>query len=404
MEGDVVAMKKFGPLVVALMLALAFLPVAGAQHARAAEAATSPTKQLDKDKKKAPKKAKKRGGKPSLVGVDPVRLEPLSQTIPIIGRLVAVQSGRVSAEVGGAVRKLAVAVGDHVQAGDLIARLDNETVKAQLDVQQSQVDEGIAELGALQAELLLAEQDMKRQDNLRKSGAFSKAKHEDGIQNVAKAKSNIARAKAMIETRKATRRLTEITLSKSEIRAPYSGVVSEKLTEKGAYVRAGDAIVALVSDSSLEVEADVPSTRLGGLRAGETVSFSLADGRVFSAVVRALLPTENPLTRTRPVRFTPKFEEPVAGLADAQTVSVNIPLGTGRKVLTVHKDAIIKRGDKSLVYVVADEVAEARTVRLGESTGARIEIMSGLKAGESAIIRGNERLRPGAQVKVRTGS
>ena len=84
--------------------------------------------------------------------------------------------------------RLRQAVGDHVDAGDLIARLDNETVKGQLAVQQSQVEEGMAELEALQAEMLLAEQDMKRQNNLKKSGAFSRAKHEDAIQNVAKAK------------------------------------------------------------------------------------------------------------------------------------------------------------------------------------------------------------------------
>lgn len=395
-------MKPLGLLVFTLSLSLVLIPGTGSTDVRAAEASTSPTKDADKTEK--PKKAKKPAGPPSLVGVDPARLEPLSQTIPIIGRLVAVQSGKVSAEVGGAVRKLAVVVGDHVEAGDLIARLDNETVKGQLAVQQSQVEEGMAELGALQADMLLAEQDMKRQNDLKKSGAFSRAKHEDAIQKVAKAKANILRAKAMIETRKATRRLSEITLGKSEIRAPYSGVVSEKLTEIGAYVRAGDAIIALVSDSSLEVEADVPSMRLKGLSAGVIVKFSLADGREFNAVVRALLPSENPMTRTRPVRFTPEFKTAVSGLADAQTVTVDVPLGASRQVLTVHKDAIIKRGEKSLVYVVSNETAEARTVRLGESTGARIEIMSGLEAGDSVIIRGNERLRPGAQVKIRTGS
>ena len=394
-------MKIFGSLLsMAVIAALMVAP--GSQRALAAEAKTSPTKQLDKKKKT--KSAQNRGGRASLVGVDPARLEPLSQTVPIIGRLVAVRSGKVSAEVGGAVRKLAVAVGDHVDAGDLIARLDNATVQGQLAVQQSQVDEGLAELSALQAELLLAEQELGRQNDLKKSGAFSKAKYEDAIQNVAKAKANIVRAKAMIETRKATRRLTKINLDKSEIRAPYAGVISEKLTEIGAYVRAGDAVVSLVSDTSLEVEADVPSTRLGGLQAGVNVKFSLVDGRSFDAVVRAVLPTENPLTRTRPVRFSPKFEKPVSGLADAQTVTVNVPLGASRKVLTVHKDAIIKRGEKSVVFVVADEVAEARTVRLGESTGPRIEVTSGLKEGDSVIIRGNERLRPGAQVKIRTGS
>lgn len=392
-------MKLLGIPIFAAMLSLASVPGLSISDARAAEASTSPAKDAEKRKK-----AKKPGGRPSIVGVDPARLEPLSQTVPIIGRLVAVQSGKVSAEVGGAVRNLAVSVGDHVEAGDLIARLDDETVRGQLAVQQSQVQEGLAELGALEADLLLAEQDMKRQFDLKKSGAFSRAKHEDAIQKVARAKANILRAKAVIETRKATRRLSEITLSKSEIRAPYSGVVSEKLTEKGAYVRAGDSVVALVSDSSLEVEADVPSTRLKGLSAGVSVKFSLADGRVFDAVVRALLPTENPMTRTRPVRFTPKFENSVSGLADAQTVTVNVPLGASRQILTVHKDAIIKRGGESLVYVVANETAEARTVRLGESTGARIEITSGIEAGDSVIIRGNERLRPGALVEIRTGS
>ncbi len=395
-------MKKLRYPLAALAFSLLLLPGAAPSDARAAEAATSPTRQLDK--KKAPKRAQAPAPNASLVGVDPARLEPLSQTIPIIGRLVAVRSGRVSAEIGGAVRSLAVSVGDHVEEGDLIARLDNQTVKGQLAIQQSQVEEGLAELSALEADLQLAEQELSRQNDLKKSGAFSKAKYEDAIQNVAKANANIVRAKAVIETRKATRRLTEITLAKSEIRAPYAGVVSEKLTEIGAYVSAGDAVIALVSDTSLEVEADVPSTRLGGLRAGLVVSFALADGRTFSAVVRALLPTENPMTRTRPVRFTPKFEAPVSGLADAQTVSVNIPLGASRQVLTVHKDAIIKRGGKSLVYVVANEIAEARTVGLGESTGARIEITSGLEAGEKVIVRGNERLRPGAQVKIRTGS
>ncbi|MEM7427740.1 MAG: efflux RND transporter periplasmic adaptor subunit [Pseudomonadota bacterium] len=370
-------------------------------HAQAAEAKTSPTKQLDKKKSKKPAKL---GGRASIVGVDPVRLEPLSQTVPIIGRFVAVRSGRVSAEVGGAVRELKVAIGDHVKTGDLIARLDNVAMRAQLAVEESQIQEGMAELGALEAEQLLAEQDLKRQNDLKKSGAFSRAKYEDAIQNVAKAKANIVKARAAIETRKATKRLTEINLAKAEIHAPYAGVVSEKLTELGSYVRPGDSVVSLVSDTSLEIEAAVPSVRVVGLVPGGTVRWALGDGRVFQAKVRALLPTENPLTRTRPVRFTPVFNEPIGGLADSQTVTVHVPLRAGKTVLTVHKDAIIKRGGKSLVYVVADDKAEARSIALGDSTGARIEVTSGLAEGDLAIVRGNERLRPGADVKVREGS
>ena len=121
-------------------------------HAQAAEAKTTSAKQQDAEKSKKPPK---QAGSASLVGVDPVRLEPISQTVPIIGRFVAARSGKVSAEVGGSVRELKVAVGDHVERGALIARLDNVAVRAQLDVEQSQIEEGMAELGALEAELLL---------------------------------------------------------------------------------------------------------------------------------------------------------------------------------------------------------------------------------------------------------
>ena len=394
-------MKTVYASLLAGLLSLSVVLWAVDTRALAAEAKTSPSEQV---KKKKPAKKPAGFGGASLVGVDPVRLEPLSQTVPIIGRFVASRSGRVSAEVGGAVRELKVEVGDHVEVGDLIARLDNAAMKAQQAVEESQIQEGMAELGALEAELLLTEQDLKRQKDLKKSGAFSRAKYEDAIQNVAKAKANIVKAKASIETRKATKRLTEINLSKSEIRAPYAGVVSEKLTELGSYVRAGDPVVALVSDTNLEIEAAVPSARVLGLKPGNTVRWSLADGRVFEAAIRALLPTENPMTRTRPVRFTPKFSQRMTGLADSQTVTVHVPLRSGKSVLTVHKDAIIKRAGKSLVYIVADNKAVAKSINLGDSTGARIEVTSGLAKGDLVIVRGNERLRPGASVKIREGS
>lgn len=394
-------MKKLGACALFALAITGLSPGPLSSNAQAAEAKTTSAKQQDA---KAPKKKAKRGGRASLVGVDPVRLEPISQTVPIIGRFVASRSGRVSAEVPGAVTELMVTIGDHVEAGELIARLANAGVKAQLAVEQSQIVESEAELVSLQADLMLAEQEFTRQKDLKKSGAFSRSRYENAIQNVAKAKANIARAKASIETRKATKRLTEIRLFKTEIKAPYTGIISEKLTEMGSYVRAGDPVVSMVSDTKLEIEAAVPSIRVQGLKPGNTVRWSLADGRDFRATIRAVLPTENPLTRTRPVRFTPVFDKPMTGFADSQSVTVHVPMRAGKEVLTVHKDAIIKRGRKSLVYVVADDKAVPKPIKLGDSTGVRIEVTSGLAEGDKVIVRGNERLRPGAQVKIREGS
>ncbi|HDO51821.1 MAG TPA: hypothetical protein ENH05_03690 [Rhizobiales bacterium] len=72
--------------------------------------------------------------------------------------------------------------------------------------------------------------------------------------------------------------------------------------------------------------------------------------------------------------------------------------------MSVHKDAILKRPSGDQVYVVKNSTAEARTVRLGVAIGSRFEVLSGLKDGESVVIRGNERLQPGAKVGIGKGS
>ena len=373
----------------------------GVPDAAAAEAAKQPAKSESVEKGKKKKQAAPQA---TLVGIDAVVEEPLTQTVPVLGRLVPMRGGDVSAEIAGGVHKLTVSVGDRVQKGDLIAELDSITAKARLELLNAEINVAEADVKSLEAELRLIQLELERQTKLKKSGAFSRAKFEDAIQKVAKAEANILRAKATISAREANKRLTDIVVRKTRIKAPYDGVVLRKLTEEGGFVRAGDAVVSLIADKDLEIEADVPSNRLGGLTVGSEVPVILEDGSKHTAVVRAVLPTENPMTRTRPVRFTPTFAQEMSGLANAQTVTIDVPVGAMRQVVTVHKDAIIKRGGNNLVYVVSDAKAMPRPIELGESTGARVEVTKGLKPGEDVVVRGNERLLPGSPVMIRKGS
>lgn len=341
---------------------------------------------------------------PSLVFVDRIRSEALAQTVPVIGRLVALQSGDVASRIGGAVMAFHFEMGDHVEQDEVIAELDTALLEAQLAVSEGELKQVEAELASSRAELKLNEQDLGRLTALKDSQAFSKARFEDAQQNVARARAVIRRTEAQIATRKASVELSRLNLEYARIKAPYSGVITRRMAERGSYVSAGDPVVHMVADTNLEVEADVPSIRLSSLAQGARVGFSLDDGSRHTAVVRAILPTENPLTRTRTVRFTPEFEGRMEGLADAQSVTVNIPIGVAREVLTVHKDAIITRSGRQVVYVVTDDSAELRPVILGEASGGRIEVIDGLKLGDKVVIRGNERLQPGARVRIDTGS
>ena len=232
------------------------------------------------------------------------------------------------------------------------------------------------------------------------SAAFSQARYEDSRQQVAIAEAALRRAEAAIAGAQADLDLAEINLRDSQIVAPYAGVVTERLTEAGAYVRGGDPVIRLIGDQLLEIEADVPFQNLAGLEPGVEVGVALDDGTRHSAIVRATLPAENPLTRTRTVRFVPNIGQTRRSLAHDQSVTLQIPIGSERQILSVHKDAIIIQRGQNTVYLAVDGVAEARSVDLGDAVGNRFEVRKGLAAGDKAVVRGNERLMPGNKLRI----
>lgn len=338
---------------------------------------------------------------PSLVGIDEIRTEPLAQTQPVIGRFVARQAGEVAARTAGAVTQMAVQVGDRVKAGDVIAALDIDRLTWQRDLVASTSKEMTALQKSAKAQLDKRRQELARLEGIRTSAAFSQARYDDAVQDVLSAESAVVAAAAVLARVQSNLRLAQDDLDHGTVLAPYDGVVSFRHTEVGAYVRVGDAVVSLVNESDLEIEADVPYNRIAGLQPGTVVTVSLADQTEHNAVVRAVGAEENAMTRTRLVRFTPVIEGATVPNAVGESVSVLLPLGAARDVVTVHKDAVLKRQGLSLVYLVDEESnAQIRPVELGEAVGPRFVVFSGVVPGDRVVVRGNERLRPGQAVTI----
>lgn len=342
----------------------------------------------------------------SLVKVEKVHNVPLTQTVSVIGRMVALRTGNVAARIAGPVEQMLVNVGDRVEAGQVMAHLNSDTSNAELALAKSEVAEAKADLTSWKAEADIARVELNRQIRLKKSTAFSQAKFEDSQTKLAAAEAKVKRAEAQIAIKQAGLKRKAIDVKYSMIKAPYSGMVVQKFTDVGAYMRSGDPLVKLIGDEQLEIEADIPANRLVGLTPQREIKIQLDDGSAYKAAVRSILPSENPLTRTRTVRFSPKIK--LQGrkkpLAEGQSVTLFVPLGAARDVLSVHKDAILKRGSGDLVFMIIGGKAVPRPVKLGEAVGARVEVLGGLKAGDVVVIRGNERLRPGAPVQISKGS
>ena len=383
------------------------------------------------------------GRPPARVEVDAVREEPIAQTMPVVGRVVPREHGTVAATIGGPVAEVAVRVGDRVEAGDVLIVLARDLPAARLA--QRRADESLeaARVRTAEAEVDLVRQELERLEKLKDSAAFPKAAFEDKRQELVRRRSRVREAAAALARARVQREMAEIELARTTVRAPYAGVVTARQAAPGGYLKAGDPVATLVDDERLEVEADVPSDRLAGLFPGLEVTIELDGGSVHRATVRAIVPDENPLTRTRPVRFTPEFApdlepgpepglepgpepgiepSPVTGLelglapglapgggsarpAANQSVVVRIPVAGPGIAASVHKDAVVSRGGRSLVYVATgtaeDARAQVRPIRLGESVGSRFVVVDGLRAGELVVVRGNERLNPGQAIRYR---
>ena len=357
-----------------------------------------------------PAAAQKAGGKksggppPKAVRVDAVIVEPKSQTYPVIGRLVAQRTGAVAARINGAVVEMNANVGDRVNKGDIIAVLAIERLTAQRDKYAAALATRRAMVQTAQAEASKTAQELRRMSNLKKSSAFSRARYEDLQRDVDARQATLVERRSQQKEAQAELDQVAIDLYNGRIRAPYSGVVSEKHTEIGSYVNVGNPVVTLISDTEIEVEAEVPSDRIAGLSPGTIVRFRLDDGTDHRATVRSIIPRENARTRTRPVRFTPKFGEKSSRFAINQSVTVLVPIGKIQQVVTVHKDAIVHRGPNRVVSIVRNGKAFPRQVTLGVAVGNRYIVEKGLKAGDQVVTHGNETLPPGAAVRILSGA
>ena len=335
----------------------------------------------------------------AMVQVDPVVTEPLAQTVGVLGRIVAKQEGPVAARVAGPVAEIAVEVGDRVEAGALVATLDTTRLALDRALADADARTAEAELMAAERELELIELERARLVQLEGSAAFSRARLDDKAKEATVAASRIEAAAARLARERVMLDYRDADLGDAQIRAPFAGVVVARHVSAGAHVQVGEPVISLVDDVDIEVEADVPAERLAELDAGVRVSFALAGGGTYDAVLRAIVPMENPLTRTRAVRFAAANGGLTKARAIGQSVTVLLPVGAPRDVVTVHKDAVTVSLDGRQVFVVdGDDTAQPRLVTLGAEIGNRFEVIDGLVPGDLVVVRGNERLRPGQAV------
>ena len=402
-----------GAIAVAITIFVLQYPISSV-HAQEREKVTSSKSEKVKNNSQRARKGnrKRRGGKrrgrggrrAATVFVDAVTKGTATETVEVYGRVLARQTGVVASRTRGAIDRVRVQVGDRLKKGDIIATLVANMLTAERALKAAELTEFSAKIKTVGAQLRLSEQALERLKRLRKSAAFSVARYQDKLRDVERLRSSLVEARAKQVQARARLRMTNINLKNSKVLAPFDGVVTKRAVEAGNYVNVGSPVVTMLNEKSLEVEAEVPANRLGGLTNGTEIEVKPEFGKSFKATVRAIVPEENALSRTRAVRFTPEFISYDHTIAANQSVVLHIPSGAAKKAVTVHKDAITQRRGKRVVFVIKETQrgmrVDMRPVTLGDAFGLRFEVLKGLKPGDRVVIRGNERLRPRQKVKV----
>ncbi|MCP5113215.1 MAG: efflux RND transporter periplasmic adaptor subunit, partial [bacterium] len=196
----------------------------------------------------------------------------------------------------------------------------------------------------------------------------------------------------------------EYDMERSVIPAPFDGVVIEKHTELGQWLGVGDEVVELLSLDKLEVEVDVPeqyfrSVRIGG---SASINFGAIPGRTIRGSITAIIPKADEQARTFPVKVRIPDSAGRIGvgmLAQVRLEGISAG-GAGGGSTIVPKDAIVRQGPQTLVYVLDPEGGvQPVPVRTGAGAGAWVQVSGSVKPGDRVITRGNERLMPGQKVR-----
>jgi RND family efflux transporter MFP subunit len=316
---------------------------------------------------------------PVPVVVTTVQSENFGASLAATGTVVSRNDARISSEVGGPLSWIAEP-GATVKRGDTLARIAPDRLSLTLRDNE-------AALKRLEAQLSLLATQRARLQTL--GNVVSQSQLDEALSRERMAEQDVEQARV-------ARDRARLDLNRAAVRAPFDGVVAERMQQAGEFVASGAPLLRLVNERDLEVVARAPMTTADTVTAGAEAQIIDGDRKV-SGKVRAVIPVGDERSRMVELRIALTDRWRVGA-----PVRVEIAPRDVRKVVTVPRDAVILRQGASYVMRVrADNTAERVAVNIGPARENQVQIDGTLRAGDRVIIRGGERLEPGQSVSVR---
>lgn len=316
---------------------------------------------------------------------------PITNILLLSATVVAPRRSRISVGVGGLVARMAVGLGDRVSSGDLLVELDSAQVHQEVAEAEAAVAEAEARLAEDRRRLRIARNLVKKR-NIAQNEVDERA-------------AQVKISQAALKRLEAERAAAQIELQRHEVRAPFAGVVAEKVAEVGEWISPGMAVVELVASDPAEIEIPVPQSYFPNLKAGAPVAvrFDAFPEREFETEPVVLVPVSDPTDRAFILRV--RTIEKDIPLTPGMSARAAIHLQTGESGVVIPRDAVIRYPDGRITVWVLEpgdpnsKVTERR-IGLGLSFDGFVHVSQGLETGAEIVVRGNESLREGQAVRV----
>jgi len=350
------------------------------------------------------------GPPPASVFVETVNLESAQNTTTVTGTIRATSRAEIAAREPESVEEVLVDKGDHVAVGDKLVRLSGDRIEAEIVELQAQIRSAEKMVNQQNAELERAKTDLEMKKGLLVDKAISRSDFLDSQSASAVKKAQAEAAMEAVNQAQSRMDLLKIRQKDLEIRAPFSGIITERHVEPGEWVGAGDPVMTLVTIDPVEAWMNVPERFL------RDVNDKPGDIRVqLSSSSEVYVPKEVKIVpdvdrRSQLFTVVAKLDNPDGSLAPGQSIAGAVPVGKNESHFVFPVDALLRSRLGDFVFVVDSSgevpMPTARKISVhveferGEYIFVRA-IDAKLKKGDRVIIEGNDRLQPGQSLVIR---
>ncbi len=308
----------------------------------------------------------------------------MPSTLLLAGSLKANQESELAANASGRVTRTMVERGSYVGRGSVIVQLDTRV--ANLSAMEAE-----ANAQTLRAQKAHAEEECARYDGLFRRGAITQQEYDRQTSDCKTATTSAAAAETRVE-------LTKQTLADNTVRAPFSGLVSERYVSVGEYVMPSTRVAHIVDIDPLRLELTIPEQNLSAVRKGQTVEFQVAafPNQTFRGIVSFIGPAVRATTRDLVFEALVPNKEKL--LRPGLFATAHLDVGI-QKLPVVPRSALKQDGDTTRAFAIVDKHIEERIVQVGPADGDVVAILKGLVAGERIADHPSEQVGDGVEVE-----